>query len=89
MMIVGIRPALMDTVLPIDKLSGGTWPKRGSYTEKLSFCKDCAMMAKSTRQPHSRKPRFDIGKFSSESNNVSRCLFCVLSTSVFVVVGNL
>ncbi|CAM9977725.1 unnamed protein product, partial [Heterosigma akashiwo] len=50
-------------------------------TDKLSFCEDCAM-AKATRQPHSRKPRFDIatrplqrlhcdvaGKFPSDSKS--------------------
>ncbi|CAN0057344.1 unnamed protein product, partial [Heterosigma akashiwo] len=28
-------------------------------TDKLSFCEDCAM-AKATRQPHSKKPRFNV-----------------------------
>ncbi|CAM9703072.1 unnamed protein product, partial [Heterosigma akashiwo] len=50
-------------------------------TDKLSFCEDCAM-AKATRQPHSKKPRFDVatrplqrlhcdvaGKFPSDSKS--------------------
>ena len=50
-------------------------------TDKLSFCEDCAI-AKATRQPHSKKPRFDVatrplqrlhcdvaGKFPSDSKS--------------------
>ncbi|CAN0076448.1 unnamed protein product, partial [Heterosigma akashiwo] len=38
-------------------------------TDKLSFCEDCAM-AKATRQPHSRKPRFDV------ATRPLQCLHC-------------